>query len=613
MKRTKYLIAVIFTLLLQSVSAQIQRIEPPFWWSGMQHSSLELMIYGENIAELEPKIDGIEILEVQKTENPNYLFVTLNTQNEEPQEFKIVFEKNGKRKYSKTYELKARRPGSAERKGFDSSDMIYLLMPDRFANGDPSNDNHKSVVEKVNREHQGGRHGGDIQGIIDHLDYIESLGATAIWSTPLNEDNDSTYSYHTYGQSDVYKIDPRYGTNADYKRLGQEMHKRSMKLIMDYVVNHWGITHWMMDDLPTYDWINQFPGYGQSNYRMSTQMDPNASEIDARYCMDGWFVKSMPDLNQRNPLALNYLIQNAIWWIEYADLDGFRVDTYSYNDKEGVAKWTKAIMDEYPDFNIVGEIWLHDQAQIAYWQKDSKIGAIQNYNTHLPSVMDFTLLDAITGAFHVEEPSWDKGMIQIYENFVNDFLYPDIDNILVFAENHDTQRVSQMYESIEDYNLIMTLLGTVRGIPQLYYGSEIGMKGNKEIGDGDIRRDFPGGWKGDAQNAFDPSQRTESQKAYFDITAKIFNWRKTATAIHHGKTTQYLPQDNVYVYFRYDEKQNIMVVINNSKEEKTIDINRFEERLQGAEIGKDILSDQEIPLDKNLKIAGKTSYIIEVL
>lgn len=613
MKKSTFVFTAIFALLLQSVSAQIQRIEPPFWWSGMQHSQLELMVYGENIAELQPKIDGINILEVKKTENPNYLFITLDTQNEEPQEFKIVFEKNGKRKFTKTYELKERRAESAQRKGFDSSDMIYLLMPDRFANGDPSNDSHKDVVEKANRELQGGRHGGDIQGIIDHLDYIESLGATAIWSTPLNEDNDSTYSYHTYAQSDVYKIDPRYGTNEDYKRLGEELHKRSMKLIMDYVVNHWGITHWMMDDLPTYDWIHQFPGYAQTNYRMSTQMDPNASAIDAYYCMDGWFVSSMPDLNQQNPLALNYLIQNAIWWIEYADLDGFRVDTYSYNDKEGVAKWTKAVMDEYPNFNIVGEVWLHDQAQIAYWQKDSKIAAIQDYNTHLPSVMDFTLHDAISAAFQVEEPTWDRGMIQVYENFVNDFLYPDIDNILVFAENHDTQRVNQIYNSIEDYKLIMTLLGTVRGIPQLYYGSEIGMRGDKGKGDGDIRRDFPGGWKQDTHNAFLAEQRTESEKLYFDVTAKIFNWRKTATAIHNGKTTHYLPQDEVYVYFRYNDKQKVMVVINNSKEERSLELSRFEENLKDAKSAKEILSGREFIFGDTLKIAGKTSYIIEVL
>ncbi|MDG3584001.1 glycoside hydrolase family 13 protein [Galbibacter pacificus] len=596
-----------------NLQAQIERVEPPFWWSGMQKSELQLMIYGENIASFQPKTDEIAILEVKKTENPNYLFVTIDTKNVVAQKFNIDFEKNGKVAFSEEYELKERKQNSAQRKGFDSSDMIYLLMPDRFANGNTKNDSQPNVVEKADRTKQGGRHGGDIEGIIEHLDYIESLGATAIWSTPLCEDNDTVYSYHTYAQSDVYKIDPRYGTNEDYKKLASELHQRNMKLIMDYVVNHWGTTHWMMDDLPTYDWIHQFPGYAQTNYRMSTQMDPNASEIDAKMCMDGWFVKSMPDLNQSNPLALNYLIQNAIWWIEYADLDGFRVDTYSYNDKKGIATWTKAVMDEYPNFNIVGEIWLHDQAQIAYWQKDSKIGAIQNYNTYLPSVMDFTLHDAVSSAFYVENPSWDKGMIQVYENFVNDFLYPDINNILVFAENHDTGRVNEIYNDIQDYKLIMTLLATVRGIPQLYYGSEVGMKGNKGKGDGDIRRDFLGGWKEDAQSAFVASDRTGLQNEYFNFTSKIFNWRKKATAIHNGKTTQYLPQDNVYVYFRYNDNQKVMVVINNSKENRTLDLNRFKENLKEAKTGKEIIGGEEISLEKPLNIVGKTSYIIEVL
>jgi neopullulanase len=273
------------------------------------------------------------------------------------------------------------------------------------------------------------------------------------------EDNDPAYSYHTYAQSDVYRIDPRYGTNEEYKELAREMHKRDMKLIMDYVTNHWGAEHWMIKDLPTYDWINQFPGYENSNYRMTTQYDPNVAEIDLKYCVDGWFVRTMPDLNQRNPLVLNYLIQNAIWWIEYADLDGFRVDTYSYNDKEGIAKWTKAIMDEYPKFNIVGEVWMHDQSQISYWQKDSPIGAIQSYNSYLPSVMDFTLHDAILEMFNEEEASWDKGMIKAYENFVNDFLYADIDNLLVFAGNHDTNRINEQYDGDPDiYKLATTLV-----------------------------------------------------------------------------------------------------------------------------------------------------------
>lgn len=608
-----FIIIVVFIFLSVSLQAQIKKIEPPFWWSGMQKTELQLMVYGDNISSLTPEIDGLEIKEVKQTENPNYLFITIETENASAKNYTINFKKGKKIVDSKEYALKSRRENSANRKGFDSSDMIYLVMPDRFANGDPTNDSNSALTEKANREEQGGRHGGDIDGIIQHLDYIENLGATAIWSTPLCEDNDAKYSYHTYAQSDVYKIDARYGTNEDYKKLGSELHKREMKLIMDYVVNHWGVEHWMIKDLPTYDWIHQFPGYAQTNYRMSTQMDPNASEIDFKMCMDGWFVKTMPDLNQENPLVLNYLIQNAIWWIEYTDLDGFRVDTYSYNDKEGVATWTKAIMDEYPNFNIVGEIWLHDQAQIAYWQKDSKVGAIQNYNSHLPSVMDFTLHDAVTSVFNEENPSWDKGTIQLYENFVNDFLYPDINNILVFAENHDTGRINQIYENIEDYKLVMTLMATVRGIPQLYYGSEIGMKGDKGKGDGDIRRDFPGGWEGDINNAFSSSGRAAIQNEYFNFTSKLFNWRKNKEVIHSGKTTQYLPENEVYVYFRSNESEMVMVVVNNSDEAQTLDLSRFKENLKENKQGKDIISDKNISLKGKLEIAGKTSYIIEVL
>ncbi|MCM5661923.1 glycoside hydrolase family 13 protein [Galbibacter mesophilus] len=612
--KMKYALPFVVAFLIQlSATAQIKKIEPPFWWSGMKKSEIQLMVYGDNISSLKPSIEELNIKEVKKTENPNYLFVTIETEGHSAGNYALSFSENGKIKETFEYELKSRKENSANRKGFDSSDMIYLLMPDRFANGNPSNDSVDGLTEKADRTKQGGRHGGDIQGIIDHLDYVESLGATAIWSTPMGEDNDAEYSYHTYGQSDVYKVDARYGTNEDYKRLASEMHKRDMKLIMDYVVNHWGAEHWMVKDLPTYEWIHQFPGYAQTNYRMSTQMDPNASAIDYKMCMDGWFVKSMPDLNQSNPLVLNYLIQNAIWWIEYADLDGFRVDTYSYNDKEGIAEWTKSIMDEYPNFNIVGEIWMHDQAQIAYWQKDSKIGAIQNYNSHLPSVMDFTLHDAVTAVFNEKNPSWDKGTIQLYENFVNDFLYPNIDNILVFAENHDTGRINEIYKNIEDYKLVMTLMATVRGIPQVYYGSEIGMAGDKGKGDGDIRRDFPGGWEGDEINAFNASERTKKQNEYFNFTSKLFNWRKNKTVIHSGKTTQYIPQEEVYVFFRHNEKESVMVVINNSEDERSLDLSRFQENTKNAKKGVDVISEKELSLSGTLKIAGKTSYVIEVL
>lgn len=606
-----------------SIAQSIDKIEPPFWWAGMEHSQVEVMIYGDKIALTNISSKGLSVLKIRKTENPNYIFVTLDTQGKPPGKYTIslnffdtylVFE----------YELKSRQLNSQNRKGFDSSDAIYLLMPDRFANGDSSNDSLDSMKEKAKRSEKGGRHGGDIQGIIDHLDYIEDLGATAIWSTPLLEDNDERYSYHTYAQSDVYNIDPRYGSNELYRKLADELHKRDMKLIMDYVTNHWGATHWMMQDLPTQSWIHQFDdnvtknfpvkGYANSSYRQTTQMDPNASEIDKTYAEKGWFVSSMPDLNQSEPLLLNYLIQNTIWWIEYAGLDGLRVDTYSYNEKEGIAAWTKAVMNEYPNFNIVGETWLHDQAQIAYWQKDSKIAAIQDYNTGLPSVMDFTLHDAVMAAFKEKEQGWDKGMVRVYENFVNDFLYPDIHNILVFAGNHDTNRINGdglLDGDLANYKLAMTLVLTTRGIPQLYYGDEIGMAGNRDTsGDGDIRRDFPGGWNDDAQDAF--NNPTSKQKEYQDFTKKLLNYRKNKKAIHNGKLLQYVPELNCYVYFRILKDSKVMVVINNNPDEVTLDLDRFKEGIGTHRKGTDVITALDINLVGSLKVAGKKSLVIDL-
>lgn len=609
------ILLMLFLLCGTLLQAQIDRMEPPFWWSGMERGELQVMFHGKNIAQYQVSAsEDITIKGIVKTENPNYVFVTLDTRDIEPGTFKFSFSKKGRQKFAKTYEFKERQENSKYRQGFDASDAIYLLMPDRFANGNPKNDSSPEMQEKANRENQGGRHGGDIQGIIDHLDYLEGLGVTALWSTPLLEDDDPAYSYHTYAQSDVYNVDPRYGTNEDYKRLGDALHQRNMKLIMDYVTNHWGAEHWMIKDLPTYDWIHQFPGYAQSNYRMTTQFDPHRSQKDWRYCVDGWFVKTMPDLNQSNPLVLNYLIENAIWWIEYAGLDGLRVDTYSYNDKEGISKWTEAIMKEYPHFNIVGEVWMHDQAQIAYWQADSKVGAIEDYNSHLPSVMDFTLHDALTQMFSEEDQGWGQGMIRGYENFVNDFLYPDTDDILVFAGNHDTSRINEIYGGdVDKYKLAMTMVLTTRGIPQLYYGDEIGMMGNKEKnGDGDIRKDFPGGWSGDEQSAFTENGRTQKQAKYFDFTKKLLNFRKNKEVLHFGKLLQYLPNNNVYVYFRYNEKESVMVVINNNPEAQEIDPSYFSEGIRDFSSGKDILSGENIELNAPFNVPGKTSMVIDL-
>jgi len=610
MKKYVLVLVVLFNFISY---AQIDRVEPPFWWSDMNLSEVQVMFYGKNIAQNEVSVsNGLTIKSIQKTENPNYLFVTIDTKNIMAQEFVFTF-KNGKKSFTQNYAVKERRKNSKYRKSYDSSDVIYLIMPDRFANGNPNNDNSKSTKENSNRSLPGGRHGGDIEGLIKNLDYIKELGATAVWPTPLCEDNDENYSYHGYGQSDVYKIDPRYGTNEEYVKLSAELHQRGMKNIMDYVTNHWGWKHWMYNDLPTYNWIHQFPGYSQSNYRMTTQFDKNASKVDSKQCMDGWFVPSMPDLNQSNPLVLNYLTQNAIWWIEYADLDGFRVDTYSYNDKDGISKWTKAITDEYPHFNIVGEVWMHDQAQMSYWQKDSKIAAIQSYNSNLPSVMDFTLHDAIGNVFNEDRQSWDRGMIQVYDNFANDFLYPNPNNLLVFAENHDTGRFNEIYKSdFKKYQMAMTLIATVRGIPQLYYGSEIGMKGDKGKGDADIRRDFPGGWNGDTNNAFTKQGRTAEQQKFFEFSSKLFTWRKSKEVIHSGKTTHYVPDNNVYVYFRYNEKETVMVIINNNSEKQTLKTNRFKESIQNLKSGKEVLSGTTFDLNNDIEIEGKSALILEL-
>lgn len=606
---------IVFLLFMTSIAnAQIEKVEPPFWYAGMQHSAVQILFYGKDISQYQVSASNdIAITDINKTENPNYLFVTIDTKQVAATDFVFTFKQKGKKTLQQPYSLKNRKAQSAERKGFDSSDVMYLLMPDRFANGNKNNDSTSDTKEKYNRDLPGGRHGGDIEGIIKNLDYIAATGATTIWSTPLCEDNDAKFSYHTYGQSDVYKIDPRYGTNQDYARLAAELHKRKMKLVMDYVTNHWGIEHWMIKDLPTKDWINQFEKYTQTNHKRTVIHDINASEIDKKVAIDGWFVPSMPDLNLKNQLTLNYLIQNAIWWIEFADLDGFRVDTYNYSDPAGIATWTKAITNEYPNFNIVGEVWMQSQAQMAFWQKDSKVAAIQNYDSNLPSVMDFTLYEATTKAFNEDDAGWDKGMMRFYDNFANDFLYPNPNNILVFAENHDTNRINETYKNdLGKYKMAMSILATVRGIPQIYYGSEIGMAGNKDKGDAAIRQDFPGGWEGDTNNAFTNAGRTAEQKQYFDFTSKLFNWRKSKSAIHTGNMTHYIPENNLYVYFRYNADDTVMVIMNNSNDKKTVATDRFKENIKNFTSGKEVITEQTFDITKEVTLEPKSVLILEL-
>ncbi|MBP2616175.1 glycoside hydrolase family 13 protein [Chryseobacterium jejuense] len=601
-----------------SQSTMLEKVEPAFWWKGMKNPELQILVYGKGIANNEISLsDGVQIKNIQKVENPNYVFITINTNEISVPKFSINIEKDKKNLGSYTYELKPRNSGAADRESYTSKDVMYLIMPDRFANGNEKNDSVPELTEKADRTLPNGRHGGDLQGIINNLDYIQNLGVTAVWLTPVNEDNEKVYSYHGYAQTDLYKIDARYGTNDDYKKLSQELNKRNMKLVMDYVTNHWGISHWMIKDLPTKDWIHWFKegedGFKRSNYKISTQFDPNASDIDKKYALDGWFDKTMPDLNQKNPLVLKYLTQNAIWWIEYAELGGFRVDTYPYNDKEAMAKWAKAITDEYPQFNIVGESWLYTAGQISAWQKNSKTGEAAGYNSNLPSVMDFMLFGDMPKAFK-EKEGWNAGMIKLYDSFSSDFLYPDINNIMVFFENHDTERWNEIFNADPNvYKMGLTLISTVRGIPQIYYGSEVGMRGNKEKGgDADIRRDFPGGWKSDKQNAFNPATQTSEQKEFYQFTRKLLNWRKGKEVIHTGKTKNFVPKDGVFTYFRYNDKESVMVVINNNKKDQTLDLKYFEESLKGFSKGKEVISGKEFSLQNTLTIPAKTPFIIEL-
>ncbi|WP_144282707.1 glycoside hydrolase family 13 protein [Chryseobacterium echinoideorum] len=596
----------------------LDKVEPAFWWKGMKNPELQILVYGKDIANNEIELsDGVQIKDIRKVENPNYVFVTVNTNEINVPKFKINI-KNGKKNIgSYTYELKQRNLNSANRESYSSKDVMYLIMPDRFANGDEKNDSSPNLTEKVNRNLPNGRHGGDLRGIINNLDYIQKLGATAVWLTPVNEDNEKVYSYHGYAQTDLYKIDERYGTNEEYKELSQKLNQRKMKLVMDYVTNHWGVSHWMIKDLPTKDWIHWFNdgenGFKRSNYKTTTQFDTNASEVDKKLALDGWFDTTMPDINQKNPLVLKYLTQNAIWWIEYAELGGFRVDTYPYNDKEAMAKWAKAITDEYPNFNIVGEAWLYSSAHISAWQKDSKIGEAANYNSNLPSVMDFTLYSDLPKALK-EKDGWDSGMVKLYNAFTSDFLYPNINNLLVFFENHDTERFNEVFNgNPAEYKLAMTLISTVRGIPQLYYGSEVGMRGDKNKGgDADIRRDFPGGWRTDKVNAFNPSSQTSQQKEFYGFTQKLLNWRKGKEVIHTGKTRNFVPQNNVFVYFRYNEKESVMVILNNNNSEQTIDVKHFAESLNNFSKGKDIISGKEFSVKDQFKIPAKSSMVIEL-
>jgi len=581
--------AALFSLfVLASVSLQAritepQRVEPPFWWAEMHHTELQIMVYGKDIAHTRVEINqpGVVLKEVVAVENPNYLFIYLDLSEAAPGSFPISFRSGRRVLFTYNFELREREAGSRYRKGFDASDAIYLLMPERFANGNTANDNMPGMLEGVDRTNPNGRQGGDIQGIINHLDYFHDLGFTALWLNPVTENNQPRYSYHGYAQTDFYRIDPRLGTNEDFKRLVDEAGNRGIKIIKDMIFNHCGSNHWWMHDLPSKDWINQWPQFTRTTYRMSTIVDPWAAQSDYKRMVNGWFDYHMPDLNQQNRLLATYLKQNSVWWIEYSGIRGIRKDTQPYPDKEFMSDWGKYVMGEYPNFNIVGESWSGNPAIISYFQGGKKNH--DGYDSHIPSVFDFAMYDEIGLAFEETEPGWANGLMRLYSVQALDFLYANPFNLVVFGDNHDTDRFfTRVGENIQNLKMAITFLATTRGIPQIYTGTELLKTAFEHHGHGIMRSPFPGGWPGDTLNAFTPRGRTELQNKIYNYLRMHLNFRKNTSALHFGKLLQYIPENNVFVYFRFDEQSRIMVVLNNNMQEAPLNLQRFSEGLAGT-------------------------------
>ncbi|MCX6234267.1 MAG: glycoside hydrolase family 13 protein [Bacteroidetes bacterium] len=597
----------------RSQDISIGRVEPPFWWTGMKYPELQLLVYGNDIALTEPFISypGVLLAQTHRTENLNYLFIDLLIKEEcRAGTFDIEFYKDGKSILHHVYEIKERKTGSSQRKGFDQSDVIYLIMPDRYANGNPGNDDIAGMTEKANRQDPSGRHGGDLQGIIDHLDYIQNLGVTSLWLNPFLENNNPRYSYHGYAITDFYRTDPRLGSNEDYLQLVERCHQKGMKIIMDMVFNHSSTNHWFIKDLPSPDWIHQFPDFTPSNFRASTITDPYASDYDKTRMLTGWFDRHMADLNQNNRYLTNYLIQNSIWWIEWAGLDGIRLDTQPYSNKEMIADWGKRISEEYPNFTIVGEAWLRYESMTAYYQMDSPNR--DGYNSHIPCVTDFPLCFALNEAFTQEE-GYYTGLARIYDVLAQDFLYGHPENNLVFVDNHDLTRFfTSVKEDPNKFKMGLAYILTTRGIPMIYYGTEILMTGNAETGHGFIRADFPGGWSEDPVNAFVPAGRTLLQNETYTYLNKLLKWRKDKQVIHKGNFRHFVPEDGIYTYFRYDNTETVMVIMNNNAIAKTVNTEHFAECMKGFSSGYDVINEQKVNELNLIEVPAKTAIIIEL-
>ena len=628
--RTRILTTIIALLATITMTAAIKvtRIDPTDWYVGMKNPQLQLMVYGQGIREAMVTTDypGVTIDSIVKLDSPNYLLVYLNLKGAQPGQMTLKFA-IGKQKTEVKYTLRQREKAGSQRVGFSNADVLYMLMPDRFASGSSANDQIKGFNTYVNDRSQPSlRHGGDLEGIRQHLDYFNQLGVTALWFTPVLEnnspDNNGFSTYHGYATTDYYKVDPRFGTNEEYKRLIDEAHQHGLKVVMDMIFNHCGFEHPWVADMPTADWFN-LPGwlkesqgksdprgtsFLQTSYKLTPVVDPYASKVDLKETVEGWFVPTMPDLNQKNPHVMNYLIQNSIWWIETVGIDGIRMDTYPYADAEGMAKWMKILDEEYPNFNTVGETWVTEPAYTATWQKESKLAKA---NSYLKTVMDFSFYDKINIAKNEETDPWWNGLNRIYNSLVYDYLYPNPSSVMAFIENHDTDRFLGNGSDTLALKQALALLLTINRTPQLYYGTEVLMNGTKEVTDGNVRKDFPGGFPGDKKNCFTKEGRTNAENAMFDWCSRILHWRKGNEVVTKGKQTQFIPYNGIYVIARQYHGRTVMTILNGTRQAVEMDVKRYAEIIGTATTAKDITNNRNVRLDKNISLRPRQTMILD--
>ena len=612
-----------------NAAVKVDRIDPTNWFVGMKNPSLQLMVYGEGISSADVTTDyaGVKVDSIVRLDSPNYLLVYLNLDGAQPGEMTLNF-KNGKQTKKVKYELKAREKRGEERIGFTNADVLYMLMPDRFADGDPNNNDIKGLYTyKTDRSQPSLRHGGDLEGIRQHLDYFKELGVTALWFTPVLENNspdgNGSSTYHGYATTDYYRVDPRFGTNEEYKRLCDEAHSKGLKVVMDMIFNHCGFEHPWVADMPSRDWLNTpewldarkdktkpevNDKYLQTSYKLTPIVDPYASKVDFKETVEGWFVPTMPDLNQKNPHVMTYLIQNSEWWIETVGIDGIRMDTYPYADAEGMARWMKTLGEEYPNFNVVGETWVTEPAYTAAWQKDSKIS---NSNSYLGTVMDFSFYDKINQAKREDTDGFTTGMNRIYNNFVYDYLYPNPSSVMAFIENHDTDRFLGNGKDSTALKQALAILLTVNRIPQLYYGTEVLMNGTKEVTDGNVRKDFPGGFPGDERSAFTADGRTRAENAMFTWLSKLLHWRQGNDVIVKGKQTQFIPYNGVYVVARQYNGKTVMTVVNGTRKQAALAVKRYAEVIGANTAATDVLTGKTVSLADDVQLAPRDVMILE--